>query len=703
MDVVRPYYQPPVQSSFCTLVVNFEVSALTRRVCAAVYSFFTLLANCLTEVLYAICGAPGQTGYDNAVAAIPLDQRADVLAKSRSFFNLGMSGYDKSFILKAIGDIPEGDRADVIAKTSALFIEGMSGLDKSEIIGSIGAIPEGGRADVIAKASALFTEDMSGFDKSDIIRAIGAIPDGDRADVIAKAPVLFTEDMSGFDKSDIIRVIGAIPDGDRADVIAKASALFTEGMSGYNKSSIIRAIGSIPEGDRADVIAKAPALFTEGMSGAGKASIIGAIGDIPEGDRADVLAKAPALFTEGTSAFHKSCIIRAIRNIPEGDREDVIAKAPALFVEGTPGYDISDIIRAIGAIPEGDRADVIAKAPALFTEGMSGYDKSYIIRAIRNIPEGDRADVIAKAPALFTEGMHVDDTIDIIRAIRAIPEGDRAAYIRDRLVDIRRNQVQAIAGGINVHEGDRDQRTKAALLLLREHQGNINESDMTKAVENFKTYLEGLEDNDKKRLAQDALLRPKRERVGEEEGEPFGPLLDGIPFGVLGEMTTGHEMISRLWIYASKLTTESDIAKGGMVTALADSFESTTRVCNQGKSQRLLIAVLQGRLANVRIDPNPEAAQSVIPAMNNFFSTNAHREIENLAILLAAATLYLKQNIVDNKPVFIGEMREYARLGEIKQSLNPTELITATNTFCAANPHINRRVFHALVHVYAAD
>ena len=198
---------------------------------------------------------------------------------------------------------------------------------------------------------------------------------------------------------------------------------------------------------------------------------------------------------------------------------------------------------------------------------------------------------------------------------------------------------------------------RAALLLLREHQGDIDTSDMTEAVENFKAYLAALGDTQKKALAQDALLRPKREREGEDEGEPFGPLLDDIPFSVYGEMTTGHEMIGRLWIYASSLATESDIAKGGMVTALADSFESTTRVCHQGKSQRLLIGVLQGRLANVRIDPDPQDAQSVIPAINNFFTDPTHQEIENLAILLAAATLYLKQNIVDNKPFFIGKMR----------------------------------------------
>jgi hypothetical protein len=148
--------------------------------------------------------------------------------------------------------------------------------------------------------------------------------------------------------------------------------------------------------------------------------------------------------------------------------------------------------------------------------------------------------------------------------------------------------------GINVHAGSRDDKTKAALILLWEH---TKELEIEEHFQSCISYLKGLPESDKKTLALTALLQPKA------HPDDFPPLLDEEGFSCNGFSLTGKELIGRLWGFISGCDEKNqNECKEGMLTALSTSFEGGNLVCNQGKTQRLLIAVLQGRLKGVQID-----------------------------------------------------------------------------------------------------
>ena len=130
-------------------------------------------------------------------------------------------------------------------------------------------------------------------------------------------------------------------------------------------------------------------------------------------------------------------------------------------------------------------------------------------------------------------------------------------------------------------------------------------------------------------------------------------------------MLEGKELIARLWNFISSLDpNERPIAKEGILTALSDSFApSGDRVCNQGKTQRLCISVLQGRLPGVQIDdleiPNPDLATS----LTLFFANEERRGMEPHQ-LREQARLYCDQNPLVAREEFLAQVEEVIRLRE---------------------------------------
>jgi hypothetical protein len=209
----------------------------------------------------------------------------------------------------------------------------------------------------------------------------------------------------------------------------------------------------------------------------------------------------------------------------------------------------------------------------------------------------------------------------------------------------------------DVHYGDRDERTKNALTLL--WQTRLTADQINRQFKDFIRYFDGLAPSEKKDRANLALRAPKSAQ------EFFGPLLDDIQFSIRGFMLEGKELIARLWNFISSLDqNEQPLAKEGIVTALSDSFApSGDRVCNQGKTQRLCISVLQGRLRGVQIDnleiPNPSLATSV-----NLFFENERRQRMEPQQLREEARLFCDENPHVAREQFLAQVEEFIRLRE---------------------------------------
>jgi ankyrin repeat protein len=212
--------------------------------------------------------------------------------------------------------------------------------------------------------------------------------------------------------------------------------------------------------------------------------------------------------------------------------------------------------------------------------------------------------------------------------------------------------------GINVHNGQRDDKTRAALELLWKH------TDAGKIEEHFQScisYLEGLPESGKKTLALKALSGPR------EAFDNFPPLLDKESFSCNRFSLTGKELIGRLWGFISGCDPNNQYeCKEGMVTALSTSFEHGSLVCNQGKTQRLLIAVLQGRLKGVQID---DLAPVLSPdhALAHFFKNERRQHINNKEQLLAEANSFLEDNPIVHRESFMAKLEEYWNLRDEAQ------------------------------------
>ena len=214
--------------------------------------------------------------------------------------------------------------------------------------------------------------------------------------------------------------------------------------------------------------------------------------------------------------------------------------------------------------------------------------------------------------------------------------------------------LEAAEEGIDVHAGSRDEKTRAALELLWEHTRDLEIDSIEKHFQSCISYLQGLPESDKKTLALRALLEPK------VHPDDFPPLLDEECFSCNGFSLTGKELIGRLWGFISGCDENNqDECKKGMLTALSTSFEGENLVCNQGKTQRLLIAVLQGRLEGVQID---DLAPVLTPdqALSYFFDSEPRRQrIEDKLELLREANRFLQENPNVQRVPFMDKIEEY--------------------------------------------
>jgi hypothetical protein len=252
-----------------------------------------------------------------------------------------------------------------------------------------------------------------------------------------------------------------------------------------------------------------------------------------------------------------------------------------------------------------------------------------IFRALAAIDGAQRRNVINYVRRLVDPDMEIFLVAQIITQIARLPQGQRENYVRDRLIN-RGVPVQIHAERIDVHASGRDARTKDAIERLRQHQRAIDISSIeARAVADFRSYLRKSA-HKKKELAERALAGPPN-------GD-FGSLLSDSRIYIDGLICSGSEIIARLWTYASTLETPDDVcAKDAMISALAESFNDTgDRVCNPGKTQRLIVAVLSGRLAGVDVDE----VQTLPDLTNAFFALPENIRINDRATFIEAMEVF---------------------------------------------------------------
>ena len=445
-----------------------------------------------------------------------------------------------------------------------------------------------------------------------------------------------------------------------------------------SKNEIVEAILAIPVHERNEAMRGAVRLISLNKNDDDNMSIymlciIQSIASIQANERAG--------FTENTFnimrssyPYYESRIAEAIIAIPAQERAEIIRNAARLVYRPADllmtGEEACSLIQLIKNVPTTHR-DLVTDL-ALHVTTRSHLKPSYFIQAITAIPAQERADVIYYACQLITHPTTTDVVIEIIRNIQDLPTAElRANFVAQRRRDQGLQQVHVAAvprppaRGIDVHAQGRDPRTRAAVERLYESQKSSTPTQLRQAAKQFTVYLRDCNmDQEKRKLAQHAFfgLGPRK------SGELFGALISETEFSVVGLDISGADLIGHLWIFASNLSDskEQANAKKGMIFALQDSYEDDgNRVCNQGKVQRLITAVVQGRLQGVNIDV--EAGIQDVPvqkAVTMFFLSKPEngvdpKTITELQPLLEAGTLFCRDNPLVKQDEFIEKLRAY--------------------------------------------
>ncbi len=515
------------------------------------------------------------------------------------------------------------------------------------------------REKVLRRALLLANPKMGEVETRKIFESAMLIPAQDKATAAKNAFFLLTQGMRESDRVNLIEAVGSILSNEKDDEIAFTLSLITQNMKISAKVIVLRAVANILAEEREQVVSNVLLLMgQQEVNEVNTVALIQTIADLPTNERNGVTTSALRAVTPEAGGFARLMIFRALANLPAEERDQVVDNALLFVPQGIEDWNNTDeLIEAIANIPAHERGGVTVSALQVIVPGIGAAGRVAIIGVVADVPAEEREDVMGNANQIIDDQMEARDRIRVIQRMALAPADQRPNLVQRFREggDIFLDAPAAAAQGVNVHEGDRDERVVAAINLLRERQGQISKGRMTGAVQEFTKYLSECKMNSEhKRLAEHALQGP-------HDSADFGPLINGNDT-IEGLGISGKEMIARLWIFASGLTElEQAMAKEGIISALKDSY-NVGRVCQKGKVQRLIVSVLQGRLADINIELEEGMQVTKEVAAEMFFSLEAHQAIRELPPLIEAANRFCDENPLVNRDEFLREVENYAQV-----------------------------------------
>lgn len=206
--------------------------------------------------------------------------------------------------------------------------------------------------------------------------------------------------------------------------------------------------------------------------------------------------------------------------------------------------------------------------------------------------------------------------------------------------------------GVDVHSKDRDKITYEFFKKLVEYQKE-DLFTLTDCIKQFEQFIELSADQGKIKKALDSLMGPYKT-------DQWPSLLnDHFQLPNIDKKISGDEVFTRFWTFVSKIADPADNtnAKFALFSALSDSVENNFRICNPGKLQKLVAAVLAGRIPGIELE---EQKVDATDSINMFFSISSNRFIETYKELISAADEFTKIHVLVPKEEFITLIKQYA-------------------------------------------
>lgn len=286
--------------------------------------------------------------------------------------------------------------------------------------------------------------------------------------------------------------------------------------------------------------------------------LVTALIKLPDNRRRDfVLVVAPLL--DGRN-FHGNIIAKLftmLQNMPLDEVKTIVDLAQVLCPPTYTANAITRIVQELILVDQAYRPEFVAIVQPLLLMQTSGFEAADIMKKLVVIPKSYLTDMV---PRVITR-MQNRTQLSLSQKTRIIEN------------EMLGSTEAAATLASDAHSSDRDKRTRDAVVLLSSAV-TLTKADVDEDVRACTDFV--------------------RLKLGNTS------VLDGLikhTFDFEGITINGSDFVARLWHFASSATDHTE-AKLGIVSALVDAAHS----CNNGKVQRLAIAVLQGRLDGVEID-----------------------------------------------------------------------------------------------------
>jgi hypothetical protein len=324
--------------------------------------------------------------------------------------------------------------------------------------------------------------------------------------------------------------------------------------------------------------------------------LIDALGQLPREHVADVVEIARMICNPNDNVYQIKRVIESVAKVPAIHRRalvDVATRFGKYF--DWESHQVGILLDLLNSMPFDEVAD-ISKTTQELTDSYAEVTVHQVKRVvlellkIRSVQRGPFAATVQRWFG-FKQLDNVNQIADVLGKMVVIPLDELETTIMrsvERMaarhevtfkdqIQILENEMlgsaQAAASmASDVHSSDRDKRTREAVQKL--NLIDMSPSEAPKYVEVCRAYVQ------KKLGSTDTLDR-----------------LLSAEFEYQDIVINGRDFVARLWHFAETVT-DADDAKLSLVSALVDAKHS----CNNGKVQRLVIGVLQGRLPGVEID-----------------------------------------------------------------------------------------------------
>ena len=470
-----------------------------------------------------------------AVCDMPAENRRMIIKNASKLFLINMDVRGRISMIQAMRNIPINEITDATDQALQIIPPGATPEEKISIVR--------GMANIAAPQRAAVLEDLEGMvfvnrNPATIIAFLETVRDilaDERTQVDRLVNNVMPLEANAGERPALLQAVRAIPAWKREQIIINTCKLITPNMNVGVRIFMMRSMTEISIDEITDATDQALRIIPPRANAPERMCIVQSMAKIPAPQRAVIREELEGMIAVNWwEPADISVFLEAMHEISADERTQVVRLVANVMPLRASARERLDLLQAVRAIPgaNGERETIITNTRKLITHGMNVAARVDMIRFMKGVPTNINEITQATDQALRIIPLHATpiQKISIVDGVARFPAQLRVvvcdvvaqmgaglnplqiiAFLgtagrvlrmdldaRDRFLQGMRDELglpNAAAGpaarpGMDVHANDRDQRTRDALVLLRQHQERISEGDINNATTDFTTYLD---------------------------------------------------------------------------------------------------------------------------------------------------------------------------------------------------------------------